>query len=185
MDAFATLGLDRRLDLADDAIESAWRELGRQLHPDGEGGDAERAAGVNQAYQVLRSPSRRLRHWLELHGVEIGRQAALDPALMDLFSEISPALNEADDILRKRAAAGSALARALLAEPEMTAQQKLQGLLGRLGRQRAGITEHFPDFASEAEAGHFDNALAAAGQLAFLEKWESQVQQRLMNLIAG
>ncbi|MCB1229267.1 MAG: hypothetical protein KDN19_03320 [Verrucomicrobiae bacterium] len=184
-DAFATLGLDHRLTLDDNVIETAWRELGRQLHPDGEGGDAERAAAVNQAHQVLRSSARRLRHWLELRDVEIGRQTVLDPGLMDLFSEISPALNDADEVLRKRSAASSALARALLAESEVTSQQKLQGLLGRIGKQRLAIVGRFPEIEIAAEKDHYDEARAAVGQLGFLEKWESQVQERLMKFITG
>lgn len=184
-DAFAALDLERRLDLSDDVIELAWRELSRDLHPDSDRGDAERAAAVNRAHQILRSPARRLRHWLGLHGVEIARQSAIDPALMGLFAEIGPALTAADEVLKKRAAASSALARALLAEPEISAQQRLQGLLGKLGKQRADLTARFHQFESDSSSGRFENALAATGQLAFLENWESQVRQRLLAMIAG
>ncbi len=184
-DAFATLGLERRLDLPDTDIENAWRELSRDLHPDGDHGDADRAAAVNLAWQTLRSPGRRLRHWLTLHGVEVARQSAIDPALMDLFSEISPTLAAADEVLKKRAAAGSNLLRALLAESEIDAQMRLQRLLGRLTREREATTAQFPAFQSEAASGQFKTALDATGRLGFLEKWESQIQQRLMSLIAG
>lgn len=184
-DAFATLGLERRLTLDDQAIESAWRELGAALHPDQDQGDAEKAAAVNQAYQALRSPARRLRHWLELHEAGLDRQTAITPDMMALFSEVGAVLNEADEVLKKRAAASSALAKALLAEAEIGAQQKLQALLGRLGREKATALDSFPAFETAASESDFVAARAAAGRLGFLEKWETQVQERLMSLIAG
>ncbi len=184
-DAFATLNLERRLGLEPDAIESAWRQLSRELHPDADAGDADRAAAVNRAHQVLRSPGQRLRHWLELHGITPGRQAAIDPVMMDFFTEVGAVLAEADDVLKRRAAASSALARALLAEAEISVQQKLQALLGKLQRERAALTDRFPDFETAAASGDFDDALAATGRLGFFEKWDRQVQERLMSLITG
>ena len=185
-DAFATLYLERRLNLDPDAVECAWRQLSRELHPDADTGDAERAVAVNRAYQILRSPGQRLRHWLELHGVTLSRQAAVDPAMMDFFTEVGGLLAQADDVLKRRAAASSALAKALLAEAEIVAQQQLQALLGKLQRERTAVTDRFADFEiAAAESQNFDQALAATGKLGFFEKWERQVQERLMNLIAG
>ena len=184
-DAFAIFGLERTLTIDDSELESTWKELSRAHHPDQESGDTDRSATVNRAYDTLRSPSRRLRHWLELRDVAIGRQAAIEPALMDLFGQIGPPLQEADDVIRKRKAASSALARALLAEPEMAVQQQLQRLLGQLHGELATTLERFPELESLPPSAEGTESLAVLARLGFLEKWQRQVQERLMNLIAG
>ena len=184
-DAFAIFGLERALTIDDSELESTWKELSRAHHPDQENGDTDRSATVNRAYDTLRFPSRRLRHWLELQDVTIGRQAAIEPALMDLFAQIGPQLQEADDVLRKRKAASSTLVRALLAEPEMAIQQQLQRLLAQLQRELATTLERFPELEASLPSGDPADSLAVLTRLGFLEKWQQQVQERLMNLIAG
>ena len=184
-DAFAILGLDRALTIDDADLNSAWKELSRTHHPDQETGDTDQSATVNRAYDLLRAPSRRLRHWLELQGIAIGRQASIEPSLMDLFSRIGPLLQEADEVLQKRSAASSALAKALLAESEIATQQRLQDLLATLQGELAATTDRFPTLESGTSPGNSDEALGALARLGFLEKWQQQVQERVMNLIAG
>lgn len=184
-DAYATLGLERSLVLDGSLLESAWRELSKAHHPDQSTGDTERSATLNRAHETLRSPSARLRHWLELRDVEIGRQAAIEPALMDLFSEIGPLLQDADEILRKRQSTSSSLARALLAESEMAIQRRLQSLLGRLQGELTSTQDRFPPLETAVDSGNASEAIATLARLGFLEKWQRQVQERLMNLIAG
>ena len=62
--AYAALGLDPGADSA--AIESAYKRLIKQHHPDREGGDAGRAAEINRAYRELRA-TRSLKDPLELN----------------------------------------------------------------------------------------------------------------------
>mgnify|MGYP001546521851 CR=1 FL=1 len=50
--AFVVLGLEPGADAA--AVESAYKRLIKQHHPDRQGGDAERAAEITQAYRELR-----------------------------------------------------------------------------------------------------------------------------------
>jgi curved DNA-binding protein CbpA len=57
-DAFAVLGLPRRIDLTDEDVRRAYRARMRALHPDA-GGDADAAAAVTAAYDALRSAVRR------------------------------------------------------------------------------------------------------------------------------
>ncbi|MCB1092184.1 MAG: hypothetical protein KDL87_11665 [Verrucomicrobiae bacterium] len=179
-DAFVVLDLDRRLDRPDEEIEAAWQKLSRESHPDAEGGDAEKSADANRARSILLSPAGRLRHWLTLHGVEVPRQNAIDSDLMTRFTEVGAALANADDVLKRRAAANSALGRALLAEPAFAAQQSIQQLLGQLQRERLAVTGQFSTFDAAAHKGEFAAAIAALHRLGFLEKWESQCRERLL-----
>lgn len=54
---YDTLGVLRDADAA--TIKRAWRSLSSRLHPDRDGGDAERMATVNRAYEVLGDAARR------------------------------------------------------------------------------------------------------------------------------
>ena len=61
---YDALGLDPGAD--DSAIEQAYRRLIKQYHPDRSGGDAARAAEINNAYRLLRA-ERGLKDPLELN----------------------------------------------------------------------------------------------------------------------
>ncbi|MCB1236075.1 MAG: hypothetical protein KDM91_13475 [Verrucomicrobiae bacterium] len=184
-DAFDALGLDRRLAVTADTVENAWHALSREAHPDAETGDAATAATLNRAKATLAGAGSRLRHWLELSGVEPPRHGAVDGDLMELFARVGGILAEADAVLKQRAEATTALSKALLAEPAFAAQKATQDLLGRLQRERLAIEARFSEFDADAAAGSFENALAAAGRLGFLEKWEAQCRGRIVSLISG
>ena len=75
--AFEILGMSSGLVFSDEAVREAFREAGKQVHPDAGGKDGEFAA-LREAFAMVLSPSRRLKHWLELRGTpgevrEIGR----------------------------------------------------------------------------------------------------------------
>ncbi len=89
-DLFTILGLPRRLSVDPAALEAAWYEASRLVHPDRHQMASSRARDLsleassmlNRAYRTLRDPVARGRYWLELHGRSIaGRNGHLPPAL--------------------------------------------------------------------------------------------------------
>lgn len=187
IDAYATLGLPKKLALDETSLDAAWRENNLRHHPDRPGGDAALAAAANQARETLRRPASRLRHWLTLHGATPSRSAALDPTMMDLFSVVAESLGQADEVLRRKAAASTAIGRAAVAAAELRAQLRLQELQGRLTRSLAECLERFKEIDARAEAGDAPETLlrdaqSLAGTLAFLEKWEAQCREKLLAL---
>ena len=69
VDAFELLGLRRGLVLDEEDLRKAFdRKVGEE-HPDA-GGEGDGFGRVRLAYDTLRSPGKRLRHWLELQGVK-------------------------------------------------------------------------------------------------------------------
>jgi hypothetical protein len=59
-DPFRRLGLDRRGDLADDEVRSAWHRVAASTHPDRiDGGDPAAFAAASAAYALLRTPAGR------------------------------------------------------------------------------------------------------------------------------
>ncbi|MBM3347364.1 MAG: Fe-S protein assembly co-chaperone HscB, partial [Betaproteobacteria bacterium] len=79
-DHFALFGLPRRYAVDLPALESRYRELQREVHPDRfatapaaeQRMSMEMATRVNEAYRTLKSPLSRARHLLELRGVDAG-----------------------------------------------------------------------------------------------------------------
>lgn len=93
LDHFSRLGLTPsfRLDEAD--LEQRFRRLQAAVHPDrfATGSDVDRrlalklAADGNEAYRVLKHPTRRAAYLCELRGADVGAQTntALDPAFLE------------------------------------------------------------------------------------------------------
>ena len=90
------------IDLQD--LSQRYRELQRVVHPDKfvNASDRERrlsvekAAAINEAYQILKSPQRRARYMLELQSVSFDdeKDTALDPAFLMEQIELREALSE-------------------------------------------------------------------------------------------
>jgi molecular chaperone HscB len=102
-DAFALLGLAPAFDLDPAAIEAAFFERTRELHPDrfATAPAAERVAALsrsralNDAYQILKKPVARAEYLLERAGVTIGDNERLDPEMILRVLELREELAEA------------------------------------------------------------------------------------------
>jgi len=78
-DDFELFDLPRRFAQERSAIDSRWKDLQREVHPDrfaSEGAAAQRVAmqwsvRINEAYQRLKDPQRRAAYLCELHGMPI------------------------------------------------------------------------------------------------------------------
>ena len=78
-DDFELFGLARRFAQERSAIDTRWKELQREAHPDkfaAQGAAAQRVAmqwsvRINEAYQRLKDPMRRAAYLCELHGAPI------------------------------------------------------------------------------------------------------------------
>lgn len=102
-DAFALLGLPARFDLDASAIEQAFFDRSKAVHPDrfASAPAAERVAALsrsralNDAYQKLKRPVARAEYLLALAGVTIGDNERLDPAFLMEILELREQLAEA------------------------------------------------------------------------------------------
>ena len=178
MNAFQLLGLPETPVVSEEALRDAFREAGKKAHPDA-GGREEDFAAVREAHGILASPSRRVRHWLELRGVEVEARGAIGEGLMDLFSGIGAVSQRAEGVIRKREAARSSLSRALLEGEAQRCREEVE----------AGIS------ALDAEIGERCGRIAAAGEadgeglarlardLAFLEKWRQGLRACYARLV--
>ncbi|MBL9079531.1 MAG: Fe-S protein assembly co-chaperone HscB [Planctomycetes bacterium] len=103
-DPFTVFGLPRALDLDERALEQRYLRLSRECHPDRlratDAGDCiavlQRAAEINDAWQVLRDPWRRARALLEAErpGV-LERNKRLDPGFLASALDLAEAVADA------------------------------------------------------------------------------------------
>ena len=106
------------VDLSD--LSQRYRELQRVVHPDKfvNASDRERllsvekAAAVNEAYQVLKSPQRRARYMMELQSVSFDdeKDTALDPIFLMEQIELREALGELNQTADPMASLSSIMA---------------------------------------------------------------------------
>ncbi|MBS0660677.1 MAG: J domain-containing protein [Verrucomicrobia bacterium] len=185
MDAFALLGLPARPLLAEDEIVRAFDAAALTAHPD-RGGQAADFAALEEARRVLTDPATRLRHLLAREtGAEPGRGPAEVPVVIgEAFTRATAVCAAADTLLARRAAATSALAKAMLAAPALEVRERVEAWLGELSELRTAAETALARFDADWQAGQRPlEALRDLAQIfAFLSRWTSQGRERLFAL---
>jgi hypothetical protein len=178
VDCFQLLELPRRPWLDEKEVRAQFQRLAGAAHPDGQQGNNAQFVALNQAWQTLRSPTTRLRHYLELTDPEALQNTASSPAVSaDLFMEIAEAQQRANAIAARWAEAKSPLARAILEPERMATRKQLEALASKVAEESNRLHRQL-----QADA-HLPAQLAAAlSQLIFLEKWSGQLRERLVAL---
>ncbi len=193
-DFFALLGEARRPWLDPEGVKETFHRLSREQHPDqqaaGSTGETDAAfARLNAAQAALRDPKTRLRCLLEIEypGVKVSGPASVPGTLADLFAPTLELIQKVDALLARKAAAPSALTRALMAREELSLQEAAQERLGQLEALHAQAVEELQTFDARWEPHPPD----AAGQLldfyqrfAYLSRWTDQLRERLFLLMA-
>ena len=190
-DLFALLGEPRRPDLDPERIKETFHRLSRTEHPDHASAPADGAdasfAQLNLAQATLRDPKTRLRHLLELEfpQVRLAGPSAVPATLADLFAPIHGLLREIDALLCKKAAAPSALARALLAREEFALRARAETHFAEVQTLQTAALLDLQAFDSVWEVRSPD----AAGRLhdfyqrfSYLGRWTDQLRERLFQL---
>ncbi len=174
--AFTLLDLSPTLQLTDEEITAAWEAKTKAT--DGA------TESLTEARGALLSPSSRLAIWLKArgHSVNQDHSGAIPSQLMDWFAEISPLLQRADALIQKAAGATSALTKALLTSEAMKCQEAVQGAMAKLHAELSQLPQAFEHLEKAAEPEEMANHLLV--QLKFLEKWQSQLQRRVVELMA-
>ena len=187
-DPFALLGEARRPDLDPERVKDTFHRLSREQHPDAAGGDGgEDFARLNQAQAALRDPKARLRCLLELEypDVRAAGPSVVPPALADLFAPVLTLLRDIDALLAKKAAAPSALAKALLARREWALREAAEALLEKLDALHAATLKELRAFDAAWEPRPPDAAARLVdfhGRFAYLSRWTEQLRERLFQL---
>lgn len=121
MSHYETLGVAK--DSTSDEIKHAFRRCASEAHPDREGGDAERMALVNKAYEVLGNPERRERY--DTTGSDVDQK--------------SPEFQARDMLLQMLAGVLDSGATQILAELQRLLRQNRLGLEQSLDQYKAKV----------------------------------------------
>src|SRR5258705_679996 len=115
-DDFELFGIERRFALDRAALDTRWRALQAEVHPDrfaAEGAAAQRVAmqwavRVNEAYQRLKDPIKRAAYLCELHGaaVQAENNTAMPTGFLLQQLEWREGLDEAHGVAEVEAIAG-------------------------------------------------------------------------------
>ena len=187
-DFFALLGESRRPWLDPEAVKETFHRLSRTEHPDQQTAENADFARLNQAQVTLRETKLRLRHLLEIEYPEIklSGPSGVPTGLADLFVTVHGLLRETDAVLTKKAAATSALARALLAREEFAAREKVEATLEQLDALHAAASAELQAFDTRWLLARPPDAAAALHdfyqRFAYLTRWLEQLRERLFQL---
>ena len=192
IDYFALLEQPRAPWLDPEKLKETYHQKTLQAHPDAQvnrpGAEATDATftRLNEAYQVLQDPKRRLHHLLSLEGAAPSPTEQTVPnQLHDLFPAVGSLTQRANLLLEKIRATSNALSRSLL-KPQILEVQN------EAGKVREKIQNLFT--ASFAELGRINTAwdpnpgeqMEALANLyfafAYLTRWSTQLDEKTFQL---
>ncbi len=182
-DFFALLAQPRRAWLEPELLKAAFHEKSRRAHPDA-GGSEVAFAQLNEAYQALQEPRRRLQHFLTLEGrPPNGAGRAVPAEIAELFSIVAEATQAAELAGQKINAAASPLGRSLGLAELAQARGKVDEALARLVALRETAEA---DLRAVPEDG--DERWTRLEELyfrfAYLTRWIGQLEEKRSQLAA-
>jgi curved DNA-binding protein CbpA len=179
-DYFALLDQPRLPWLDPATLKEVFRRKTLEHHPDiTTSGSEGEFARLNEAYQVLQDPKRRLQHLLELQGrttSSVGRP--VPPDLQDLFLEIGATNQRAAALLEKARGASSALARSLLKPESAAVQREIENLRTKLRDMIEDANRELQD----TNLTQLDAIAALQQRFAYLGRWSSQLDELAFQL---
>jgi curved DNA-binding protein CbpA len=186
-DYFALLEQPRAPWLDAAALKEIYHRKTLQSHPDtGTPDQADDFAQLNEAYQVLQDPKRRLHHLLTLENCAppSGHQA-VPQELQDLFLLLGGLSQRANRVLEQSRTTSNALARSLLQPQIVEIQKEVNELRAKVTELLEAETERLRELSSAPvdDRGAF---LATLTNLyfnfAYLGRWSSQLDELAFQL---
>ena len=186
IDYFAALDQPRAPWLDPARLKDTYHRKTLLTHPDttAPGNTGNGFAELNEAYQVLQDPKRRLHHLLELEGiVPSSSDQTVPKELHDLFPAIGALTQRASLLLEKTKTASNALSRSLLKPQILEVQketrelrEKIQDLSDASLSQLRRINSRWRD-----EIATLSNLYFA---FAYLTRWSAQLDEIAFQLDA-
>jgi curved DNA-binding protein CbpA len=181
-DYFALLDHPRAPWLDPAALKEAFHRKTLRAHPDTAEGDSTAFVELNEAFQVLQDPKRRLHHLLALENSAppAGHQP-VPQELQDLFLVIGALTQRANALLEKGGTTSNVLSRSLLKPQVLEIQKEVEDLRekvrGLSDAATAQLREINPDW-------HNNLAPLAAlyFKFAYLGRWSEQLDELAFQL---
>ena len=182
-DYFALLEQPRQPWLDLEQLKEIYLEKTRHTHPDVQPNESSAAfADLNEAYQVLREPKRRLHHLLALQGeAPTSAPAKVPEEIERLFPQVAGVLREAEQINERITQAPNALARADAIAETATLAGRLRATLAlvRGVEENALRSLHDPP---RSEPGELRDLYFV---FSYVSRWIAQLEERQLQLTLG
>ncbi len=189
-DYFGILNQPRQPWLDPDELKEIWHQRTLQEHPDTQPLE-QKAEGIpftdlNEAYQVLRDPKRRLHHLLSLEGhAPSSAGQAIPQQLNDLFPVIGDLTQRTKVLLDKVGATSNSLSRSLLKPEILDLQNAMNDLRERIQAlvDRAETELHLINAEWQKDPSKQIEPLSNLYLVfAYLTRWSAQVDEMLFRL---
>ena len=182
IDAFAEFGIERRIWIDPEALQSRYHELAVVRHPDKCAGDPLPLSRLNEARGILASHSSRLLHLLNLTGPQPAGPGKYQPDF-EIFSRVGMLTKNAE---RLSAGSSSSPLAAAVNRAETSALQKeiarmldeIACRIDMLEQKLRGVDPLWPDVDT-------DEIRALADEFTFLKKWRQLLLAAQTLLLGG
>src|SRR4051812_20200186 len=185
-DFFALLGQPRSPWLDPAALKEVFHRKTLEQHPDstrGAGGDF---AILNEAYQVLQDPKRRLHHLLELHGAPLASaNQVVPPELEELFLQIGGLNQRATQLLEKMRATSNPLSRSLLKGDVIAIQNQVASLRAKVREMNAAAEERLREMSPGWSIDPTEEVAELSDlyrRFAYFGRWSAQLDELAFQL---
>lgn len=186
---FARFGLEPRPWLDQELLKTRYLELSAQAHPDKATADArpdseEAFKALNESFNTLRNTRSRLLHLLEICGVpRLEHVQNVPPDALDFFTQIAQVTQDADTLLKEKAAANSPMLKVQLMDRTLDQINDMQSLQEKLRQNISAIEDRLKRASDQWQPQPDPGAVAlltqSAAALGFLEKWNAELQQQI------
>jgi len=186
-DYFALLGQRRAPWLDPAALKEAYHRKTLQSHPDTATSDRESDfTEINEAYQVLQDPKRRLHHLLSLEiGAASSANQTIPQELQELFLLVGALTQRTNALLERTRTASNTLSRSLL-KPQIVELQKEVSSLGEKVRNlNEAAIEQLREISSGWQSDRARPVSALSNlyfKFAYLGRWLTQLDELAFQL---
>jgi curved DNA-binding protein CbpA len=188
-DYFTALEQPRMPWLDPAQLKEAFHRKTLTAHPDVAGpGETQDFAALNEAYQVLQDPRRRIQHLLSLeNAAPLSENPAVPDDLQELFMSIGAVTQRASGVLQKAKTISNVLGRSLLQRELIGVNQDLGELREKAGRLLQSALDELRDINAAWEgdrAGQIPGLSRLSHRFAYLGRWMAQLDELAFQLSA-
>jgi curved DNA-binding protein CbpA len=191
-DYFALLDQPRRPWLDLEQLKETFHAKTLRAHPDAQSPSRDSSEGafteLNEAYQVLRDPKRRLHHYLTLEGTPpSSHRASIPPEIEVLFPAIADLTHEADALVQKSGTAASALSRSLLKPQLLAVAKRVNEMLVKLKELDRNLQSELRELSQKDEItadSRAEKLHAFYLQFSYLTNWIAQLEEKQLHLVS-
>ena len=192
IDYFALLDQPRAPWLDPEKLKDTYHRKTLLAHPDAQtsrgGPDLTDAtfANLNEAYQVLQDPKRRLQHLLSLEGAAPSSTGqAVPEQLQDLFPQIGPLTQRTKVLLAQIQATSNALSRSLLKQQILEVRQEINEVRGKIQSLSDASFEQLRQINAawtRSPAEQIEGLSNLYFAFAYLSRWSTQLDEMIFQL---